>query len=259
MMATKAILAWSGGKDSAMALHEIRRAGVYTIERLLTTATQDYGRVCMHGVRTALVERQAAELGLPLDMVYLAANESHEGYDAKMLDYLKRCRRQGIEAVVFGDLFLEDVRQYRERSLSRVSMQAVFPLWLRNTGVLARVFIESGFKAVITCVDLEALSPAFAGRDFDPAFLNDLPAGVDPCGERGEFHSFVYDGPIFRGAIPFTTGLTVKRDNRFLYLDLIPENVPTSEIHVAQQASRDQPRPLTDSIPPEYNSRHGGA
>jgi len=257
-MATKAILAWSGGKDSAMALHEIRRAGAYTIERLLTTATQDYGRVCMHGVRTALVERQAVELGLPLDVVYLAANESHEGYDAKMLDYLTRCREQGIEAVVFGDLFLEDVRQYRERSLSRVNMHAVFPLWQRNTSVLARVFTETGFKAVITCIDLEALGPAFAGRHFDLAFLNDLPAGVDPCGERGEFHSFVYNGPIFRGPIPFTTGLTVQRDNRFLFLDLIPRNVPIHEIPSAQRPPRDPPSPLTGSVPPEYNSHHGG-
>jgi len=257
-MGTKAILAWSGGKDSAMAFHEAQRTGVYTIERLLTTATQDYDRVCMHGVRTALIERQAAELGLPLDVVYLAANESQEGYDAKMRGYLMGCRQQGIEAVVFGDLFLEDVRQYRERSLSRVNMKAVFPLWQRNTQALAEIFIQLGFKAVITCVDLEALNPAFAGRDFDLAFLADLPAGVDPCGERGEFHSFVYDGPIFRGAIPFTTGLTVRRDNRFLYLDLIPRNVPMPEIPSSQHPQRDQASPLTGSVPPEYNSCHGG-
>jgi len=156
-MGTKAVLAWSGGKDSAMAFHEICRAGVYTIERLLTTVTQDYDRVCMHGVRTTLVERQAAELGLPLDKVYLAANDSQEGYDAKMHGYLTGCRQQGVEAVVFGDLFLEDVRQYRERSLSRVNMQAVFPLWQRDTKALARTFLETGFKAIITCVDSEVL------------------------------------------------------------------------------------------------------
>ncbi len=221
-MRTKAIMAWSGGKDSAMALHEIRRAGVYEIERLLTTVTQDYDRVCMHGVRTALLERQATELGLPLDRIYLTANESQEGYDAKMRAYLTGCRQQGIETVAFGDLFLEDVRRYREQSLSRVNMQAVFPLWQKDTPALARTFIQTGFKAVITCVDLEALSPAFVGRDYDPAFLAALPAGVDPCGERGEFHSFVYAGPLFRRPVPFTTGRTVKRDNRFLYLDLIP-------------------------------------
>jgi uncharacterized protein (TIGR00290 family) len=258
MMGTKAILAWSGGKDSAMAFYDICRGGVYTIERLLTTVSQDYDRVCMHGVRTALIERQAAELGLPLDKVYLAANESQEGYDAKMHAYLTSCRQQGIEAVVFGDLFLEDVRQYRERSLSRVNMQAVFPLWRRDTQALAKTFIQTAFKAVITCVDLEALSPVFAGRDYDSTFLADLPAGVDPCGERGEFHSFVYDGPIFRRAIPFTAGLTVRRDNRFLYLDLIPGSAPMAEIPSLQQPQRDQASPLTISIPPAYNSRHGG-
>ena len=257
-MGTNAVLAWSGGKDSAMALHEIRRAGAYTIKRLLTTATRDYNRVCMHGVRTALVEQQAAELGLPLDVVYLAAKEAQEGYDAKMRDYLTRCRQQGIEAVVFGDIFLEDVRQYRERSLSRVDMRAVFPLWQRNTRALAEIFIQIGFRTVITCVDLEALSPPFAGRDFDLAFLKDLPAGVDPCGERGEFHSFVYDGPIFRRAIPFTTGLTVKRDSRFLYLDLIPRNVPILETPSSRQPQQDPARPLTDSVPPAYNGCHGG-
>jgi len=258
MMGTKAILAWSGGKDSAMAFYEICRRGVYTIERLLTTVAQDYDRVCMHGVRTALIERQAAELRLPLDKVYLATNESQEAYDAKMHGYLTGCRQQGIEAVVFGDLFLEDVRQYRERSLSRVNMQAVFPLWQRNTKVLAETFIQAGFKAVITCVDLEALSPAFAGRDYNPAFLADLPAGVDPCGERGEFHSFVCDGPIFRRAIPFTAGLTVKRRSRFLYLDLIPRNTATVEIRSLQEPRRDNTSPLTDSVPPQYNSHHGG-
>jgi uncharacterized protein (TIGR00290 family) len=257
-MGTKAILAWSGGKDSAMALHEIRRSGVYTIERLLTTVTQDYDRVCMHGVRTALIERQAVELGLPLDKVHLAANESQEGYDAKMRGYLTPCHQQGIEAVVFGDLFLEDVRQYREKSLSRVNMHAVFPLWQRDTKALARTFLQIGFKAVITCVDLEALDPAFAGRDYDLAFLADLPAGVDPCGERGEFHSFVYDGPIFRKAIHFTTGLTIKRDNRFIFVDLIPKNAPIPEIPSLQQPQRDPASPLTGLAPPEYNSRHGG-
>ncbi len=248
-MATKAILAWSGGKDSAMALYEIRRAGAYTVERLLTTVSQDYDRVCMHGVRTALIERQAAELGLPLDKIYLPARESQEGYDAKMRAYLECCRRQGIEAVVFGDLFLEDVRQYRERSLSGVNMQAVFPLWKRNTAILASVFIQTGFKAVITCVDLEALSPAFAGREYDAAFVADLPAGVDPCGERGEFHSFVHDGPIFHQAIPFTTGLTVRRDNRFLFLDLLPRSTQVSEVARVEPLQRVPPNPLTGSDP----------
>jgi uncharacterized protein (TIGR00290 family) len=221
-MGLKGILAWSGGKDSAMALHEVRRAGLYTIERLLTTVTADYDRVCMHGVRTALLERQAAALGLPLDKIYLAANESQEGCDAKMQAYLARCRQQGTETVVFGDLFLEEVRQYRERNLSRVDMRAVFPLWQKDTKALAQAFIQTGFQAIITCVDLNALAPAFAGRDYDAAFLADLPAAVDPCGERGEFHSFVYGGPLFRAPISFTRGCTIVREERFAYLDLVP-------------------------------------
>jgi len=227
-MGTKAILAWSGGKDSAMALHEVRRAGVCEVRRLLTTIAQDYDRVCMHGVRTALIERQAAELGLPLDKIYLAANESQEGCDAKMQAYLARCRQQGTETVVFGDLFLEEVRQYRERNLSRVDMRAVFPLWQKNTQVLARTFVQTGFKAVITCVDLEALPLMFVGRDYDSAFLADLPAGVDPCGERGEFHSFVYGGPLFRAPISFTRGCTIVREERFAYLDLVPAFAETT-------------------------------
>jgi uncharacterized protein (TIGR00290 family) len=221
-MGTKAVFAWSGGKDSALALYEVRRAGAYEIERLLTTVAQDYDRVCMHGVRTALIEQQAAALGLPLDKVYLAAPESQEGYDAKMRACLADYRRRGIETAVFGDLFLEDVRQYREKNLAGVNMQAVFPLWGRDTRLLAQMFLQTGFRAVITCVNLEVLPITFVGRNYDSSFLADLPAAVDPCGERGEFHSFVYDGPLFRAPIPFEKGCRVTRENRFAYVDLLP-------------------------------------
>lgn len=221
-MGTKAILAWSGGKDGALALHRVRQAGTYGIEGLLTAITSDYDRVCMHRVRTALLEQQAAALGLPLDKIRLRRNESQDAYDAKMRAGLMRYRERGIETVIFGDLFLEEVRQYREKNLSQVDMQAVFPLWQEDTGRLARTFLRTGFKAIITCVDLSALTPAFVGRDYDETFLADLPAGADPCGERGEFHSFVYDGPLFRQPVPFTTGRTVVREERFCYLDLVP-------------------------------------
>jgi uncharacterized protein (TIGR00290 family) len=221
-MKTKAVFAWSGGKDSALALYEARRAGVYEIERLLTTVAQDYDRVCMHGVRTALVEQQAAALELPLDKVYLATPESQEGYDAKMRACLADYRRHGIEAVIFGDLFLEDVRHYREKNLAGVNMHAVFPLWGRDTHALAKTFLQTGFRAVITCVNLDVLPLTFVGRDYDASFLADLPPAVDPCGERGEFHSFVYDGPLFRAPIPFEKGCTVTRENRFAYADLVP-------------------------------------
>jgi uncharacterized protein (TIGR00290 family) len=221
-MSTKAILSWSGGKDSTMALYEVRRAGAWEIQGLLTTITRDYERVCMHGVRTALLEQQAAALGLPLDKVYLDVNGSQEAYEAKMRTYLAGCRARGIETMIFGDLFLEDVRQYREQNLAQVGMQAVFPLWGQDTRALAERFLHAGFQAIITCVDLQALSSEFVGRRYDRRFLADLSPSADPCGERGEFHSFVYDGPLFRLPILFQTGRTVIRENRFAYLDLIP-------------------------------------
>ena len=221
-MGTKAIMSWSGGKDSTMALYEIRRAGGYQIEGLLTTITRDYDRVCMHGVRTILLEQQAAALGLPLEKIYLDANGSQEAYEAKMRTYLATCRERGIRAVIFGDLFLEDVRHYRERNLAQAGMESVFPLWGQDTRALAERFLHTGFQAIITCVDLQALPRAFVGRRYDHAFLADLPPEADPCGERGEFHSFVYDGPLFRSPVPFQTGCTVVRENRFAYVDLVP-------------------------------------
>jgi uncharacterized protein (TIGR00290 family) len=221
-MGTKAIMSWSGGKDSAMALYEIQRAGDYEIQGLLTTITQDYDRVCMHGVRTALLEQQAAALGLALDKIYLDANGSQEAYDAKMQTYLAGCRERDIHAVIFGDLFLQDVRQYRERNLAQASMRAVFPLWGQDTRALAERFLHAGFQAIITCVDLQALTPGFVGRRYDPALLADLPPEADPCGEHGEFHSFVYDGPLFQRPVPFQTGRTIVREDRFAYADLIP-------------------------------------
>ena len=224
-MAIRAVLAWSGGKDSAMALHRIRQSREYAVERLMTTVTQDYDRICMHGVRTALLEQQAAALDLPLNKVHLRKNLSQEEYDARMEASVLQYREQGIETVVFGDLFLEDVRRYRETSLARVGMRAVFPLWRRDTRELGQAFVKAGFRAVVTCVDLQALAATFVGRDYDEAFLGDLPESADPCGERGEFHSFVYDGPIFRQPVPFTKGRTLVREGRFCYCDLIPTDL----------------------------------
>ncbi len=221
-MGTKAILSWSGGKDSTMALYEVRRAGAWEIQGLLTTITRDYDRVCMHGVRTALLEQQAAALGLPLDKVYLDADGSQEAYEAKMQTYLAAWRERGIQAVIFGDLFLQDVRQYRERNLAQAGIEPVFPLWGQDTRALAERFLHAGFQAIITCVDLQALAQGFVGRRYDRSFLADLPPNADPCGERGEFHSFVYDGPLFRSPILFQMGRTVIRENRFAYIDLIP-------------------------------------
>jgi len=218
----KAILSWSGGKDSALALHEIQRAGEYEIQALLTTITEAYGRSSMHGIRRVLIGQQAESLGIPLEEVLLSPVSSNEEYDAKMREMLERYKAQGVSAVVFGDVFLEDVRKYREERLASVGMKGIFPLWGRDTTELARTFTQLGFKAVITCVDTGQLDRSYAGRAFDEEMLASLPAGVDPCGENGEFHSFVYDGPIFTSAIPHATGEVVLRDERFMFCDILP-------------------------------------
>lgn len=221
-MKTKVIVCWSGGKDSALALYEIQKAGGYEITALLTTITEEYDRVSMHGVRRELIECQAKLLGLPLEKVYLSRNSSNGEYEARMAETLSKYRRKGVEMVVFGDVFLADVRRYREENLSKAGMKAVFPLWGRDTGELAGMFVGEGFKGVVTCVDSQFLDRRYVGRFFDKRFLAELPQGVDPCGENGEFHSFVYDGPIFRGRVPFRRGKIVLREKRFYYRDLVP-------------------------------------
>ncbi len=219
----KAILSWSGGKDSAMALHEVQRAGEYEIVAVLTTITEAYDRSSMHGIRRALIEQQAASIGFPLEEVLLSPVSSNEEYDSRMRELLERHKAEGVSTVLFGDIYLEDVRKYREERLASVGMKGLFPLWGRDTTELARDFIRQGFKAVITCVDTEQLDRSYTGRSYDEDFLSSLPTGVDPCGENGEFHSFVYDGPIFKGSIPHTTGEIVLRDERFCFCDILPE------------------------------------
>ena len=218
----RALLSWSSGKDSARALHEIRETGQVEIVALLTTVTSDYDRISMHGVRRVLLEQQADALGLPLEEVFISANTSNEEYGAKMQALLERYAQVDVSAVVFGDIFLEDVRRYREEKLAQVGMRGLFPLWGKDTGELARAFIDLGFQAVTTCVDSHLLDRTFVGRDIDEQFLADLPPNVDPCGENGAFHSFVYNGPVFRKAIAYAKGEVVLRDNRFYYCDLLP-------------------------------------
>lgn len=210
----KLLVAWSGGKDSALALSEIAA--------LLTTITADYDRVSMHGVRAALLEAQAESLGYPLEKVFISSNASEGEYAARMAQTMEKFRGLGVRGVVFGDVFLADVRKYREDKLAKVGMKAIFPLWGRDTAELARAFVKLGFKAVITCVDSQALDGRFAGRALDEQFLSELPAGVDPCGENGEYHSFVYDGPLFRTAVPYSVGEVVLREERFYFCDLLP-------------------------------------
>jgi len=221
-MSEKVLFSWSGGKDSAMALYELQMAHSYEISALLTVVTEDYDRISMHGVRRILLERQADSLGYPLEKILISKNASNEEYESKMRDVLVKYRETGVSSVVFGDIFLEDVRRYREDRLAKIGMKGIFPLWKRDTTKLANTFINLGFKAIVTCVDSNVLDKRFVGRVYNKQFLRELPPNVDPCGENGEFHSFVYDGPIFRRKISFVIGDIVLRDNRFYFCDLIP-------------------------------------
>jgi uncharacterized protein (TIGR00290 family) len=218
----KILFSWSGGKDSALALHEIRKAGSCEIPALVTTVTEDYDRISMHGVRRALLERQAESIGLPLEIVNITKDASDGEYETRMKAVLERYQGKGVGSVAFGDIFLEDLKKYREVNLAKIGMTGVFPIWKRESRELASSFIDRGFKAIVTCIDSERLEKGFAGREFDSRFVRDLPSGVDPCGENGEFHSFVYDGPIFKKRVEVARGEIVLRDNRFYFCDLIP-------------------------------------
>jgi uncharacterized protein (TIGR00290 family) len=214
------LLSWSGGKDSALALHALRQTPGVEVAGLLTTVTEEYDRISMHGVRRILLERQAEATGLPLHIVSIPPECSNEIYEQRMAAALTPLRQGGIRRVAFGDLFLEDIRAYRVGKLAAAGMEALFPVWGRDTAELAREFIAQGFGAVLVCVDTAALDASFAGRAFDDALLRDLPPAVDPCGERGEFHTFVHAGPIFRQPVNFRTGVQETRMERFRYQDL---------------------------------------
>jgi uncharacterized protein (TIGR00290 family) len=217
------LISWSGGKDSTLALYEILQTKNCQISALVTTVTEDYDRISMHGVRRILLERQAASLGFPLEKVYISKNGSNEEYESKMGQVLAKYRAAGITSVVFGDIFLEDLRRYREAKLETLGMQGIFPIWKRNTKELARSLTTLGFDAITTCVDTNALDGRFVGRMINEQFLSELPATVDACGENGEYHSFVYDGPIFKEPISYTRGEVILRENRFCFCDLLPE------------------------------------
>jgi uncharacterized protein (TIGR00290 family) len=222
----KAWLAWSSGKDGAWALHTVRQAGEFEVVALLTTITEDFERVAMHAVRESLVEMQAAAAGLPLVKVPIPAACRNEIYERAMGEAMARARDEGVRHVIFGDLFLEDIRAYRENQLSRCEMLPVFPLWRRDTRRLAEEMLAGGLSAYLTCIDPRKLDCSFAGRRFDAALLGDLPAGVDPCGENGEFHSFACAGPMFRRPIGVQVGEIIERDG-FVFADLLPQAVVT--------------------------------
>ena len=216
-------MCFSGGKDSVIALHEIRRAQTYVVKELLTTVTTPYDRVTMHGVRRTLVRQQADAIGIPITEVAVPPSSSNAVYEREMGYAFARLQTEGIRRVAFGDIFLEDLRVYREEQLATWNLECFFPIWKRDTTELAHRFVEDGFKAVVACVNPAVLDASFAGRSFDETFLGDLPPGVDPCGENGEFHTFVFDGPIFQQPVRISLGQVVERDH-FVFCDLVPDS-----------------------------------
>lgn len=218
------VMSWSGGKDSAVALHELVNGDQYDVVALLTSVSEEYRRISHHGVREVLLQQQADAIGIPLDTVYLPSGTSqpctNTVYEQIMGEVMAKYKAQGVDTVAFGDLFLEDLRDYRERNLARASMRGIFPLWKRDTARLARAVIAMGFKSYLSCVEGK-VGAGFVGRPYDHELLAALPEGIDPCGEYGEFHTFVYDGPIFRQPVTVSVGETVVRDGRY-YADLLP-------------------------------------
>jgi len=219
------LLSWSSGKDSAWTLYTLRQRPEFEIVGLLTTFNQASDRVAMHGVRRSLVELQAAAAGLPLWAVPLPWPCSNEQYESLMAETCAKAVTEGIEGIAFGDLFLEDVRAYRIKQMAGTGLEPLFPIWGMPTEALAREMVACGLKAILTCVDTRKLDAGFAGRRFDTEFLSSLPDGTDACGENGEFHSFVYAGPMFEAEVAMVPGETVIRD-QFAFADLIPASLP---------------------------------
>jgi len=218
------LISWSGGKDSSLALYEIQKSRDYEVAALITTITSDYDRVSMHGLRTILLDEQASSLNILLEKIFISKNAPNDEYESRLKEALLKYKQLGIRDVVFGDLFLEEIKKYREDLLGKIGMECVFPIWKRDTVKLAKRFIELGFKAITVCVDSNVLGKEFAGREFDEHFLDDLPKAIDPCGENGEFHTFVYAGPVFNTPISHELGEIVLKDERFYYCDILPDS-----------------------------------
>jgi uncharacterized protein (TIGR00290 family) len=216
------LFCWSGGKDSAMALHALLQDARVRVVALLTTVTEGYDRISMHGVRRELLQRQAQSIGLPLHEVFIPPQCANSIYEARMEAALRAYFENGVRKVAFGDIFLEDLRAYREKNLARVGMTALFPIWKRDSRELIDSFHAHGFRSIAVCVNPGLLDRSFAGRELDASFFADLPPQVDCCGENGEFHTFAFDGPIFKGAIGFEVGERVDRDS-FVFCDLLME------------------------------------
>ena len=220
-MPNKAVMCWSCGKDSATALWTLQQADEYEIVGLLTTLTEEYDRVSMSGVRHELLRRQASALGLPVHEVWIPPQCINPVYEARMGEAVRQLKEGGVEAVAFGDLFLEDIREYREQQMAPTGLSCVFPIWGEDTNELSRRMIRGGLRATLVCVDPKQVPAAFAGRAYDETLLAELPASADPCGERGEFHTFVWDAPNFKAPIEVRPGEIVERDG-FFFADLVP-------------------------------------
>lgn len=221
MTVEKMLVSWSGGKDCSLALYRILQGKTYEVLGLLTTVSENSNRVSMHGVCSSLLEQQARSLKLNLEKVFIPKNFSQKEYEKRMLNMLTKYQKIDVSSIVIGDIYLEDVRKSREENLSKIGMKGVFPLWKEDTKKLAREFIDLGFKAIVTCVDSRLISKKFVGREFDKQFLKELPSNTDPSGENGEFHTFVFDGPIFEEKIRFVRGEIVLR-NSLCFCDLLP-------------------------------------
>jgi uncharacterized protein (TIGR00290 family) len=244
-MRPTAIFNWSTGKDSALALYKVLQSGEYDIGWLLTTVNERYERVSMHGVRTELLQAQADSLGVPLVQVRLPETQTMEAYERAMGETLSQLIAAGASCSIFGDIFLEDLRAYREQRLAALGLRAVFPLWQTPTSVLAREVIDLGFSAITTCVNDRWLGRQFVGRQLDDMFLQELPVGVDPCGENGEFHTFTCDGPLFRQAIPVTLGEVVyRRYEQPARAGDDGDHTPQQESYACQSASDDRQAPI---------------
>jgi len=219
-MKKRVLLSWSSGKDSAWALHALRQQDAFEVVGLFTTVNQAHDRVAMHAVRRELLMLQAQRAGLPLEVIEIPDPCSNEDYEVRMAAFVARCQQRKIDCFAFGDLYLEDIREYREQKLAGSGIDAIFPLWGLATDGLSQTMIDGGLRAHLTCVDPRRLDARFAGREFDRTLLDELPADVDPCGENGEFHSFVFAGPMFDGDIAVSLGEVVERDG-FVFADLL--------------------------------------
>jgi uncharacterized protein (TIGR00290 family) len=218
----KTLLSWSSGKDSAWALHILRRQPDIEVIGLFCTVNHEFGRVAMHAVRVELLQRQAEQAGLPVQLIPIPNPCSDSEYEAIMRDFIEEAKQQGVECFAFADLFLEDIRRYREANLAGTGISPIFPLWGIPTKQLSREMVNNGLRARITCIDPKHLTSDFAGQEYDISFLDRLPANVDPCGENGEFHTFAFDGPMFTEEVSLMVGETVSRDG-FIFTDLLPE------------------------------------